>query len=88
MLQQAKLINAKALDKMYFVEYTIQKGEEPKKHLLSLVALGNNGRCAPPASLPQPSRCRINGKRLEACQSHAPCSDVQGCHAGLTVPVA
>ena len=46
-MQLAKLLDAKNVGKMYFVEYTVQKGEQPKRHLLSLVALGNNGRQAP-----------------------------------------
>ena len=45
-MQRAELLNAKQVGRAYFVEYTVTKPKQPKKHLLSLVALGNNGRCA------------------------------------------
>lgn len=44
-LQQAALINTKGLGTKYFVEYTVTKPSQAQRHLLSLVALGNNGTC-------------------------------------------
>lgn len=50
-LQEAKLLNTKERADTYFIEYTIQREEGDLRHLLSSVALGYNGRCAPhPAS--------------------------------------
>ena len=46
-VQVAELLAAKELGRMYYVEYTVQKAQEAKRHLLSLVALGNNGRHGP-----------------------------------------
>ncbi|KAK9794914.1 hypothetical protein WJX73_005447 [Symbiochloris irregularis] len=43
-VQLAELLNAKQVGKNYFVEYTVTKPKQSKRHLLSLVALGNNGR--------------------------------------------
>lgn len=40
----AKLVDAKDVGGMYFVEYTVQKQPGPARHLLSLVSLANNGR--------------------------------------------
>ena len=42
-MQEAKLIDARVVGKMYYVEYTVLKPKQDKRHLLSLVALGNNG---------------------------------------------
>lgn len=42
--QEAKLIEAKARNNMYFIEYTVKKPAQEQKHLLSAVALGFNGR--------------------------------------------
>lgn len=42
-IQQAALINTKGLGTKYFVEYTVTKPSQAQRHLLSLVALGNNG---------------------------------------------
>ena len=44
LLQEAKLIEAKARNNMYFIEYTVKKPSQEEKHLLSAVALGFNGR--------------------------------------------
>ncbi|KAK9831107.1 hypothetical protein WJX74_003609 [Apatococcus lobatus] len=43
-VQEAQLLAAKETNKMYYVEYTFKKPEEEKRHLVSLIALGNNGR--------------------------------------------
>ncbi|KAK9868584.1 hypothetical protein WJX84_001021 [Apatococcus fuscideae] len=43
-VQEARLIGAKETSKMYYVEYTFRKPSEQERHLVSLVALGNNGR--------------------------------------------
>ena len=45
-MQVARLLDARVQGRMYYVEYTVQKPKQSKKHLLSLVALGNNGRHA------------------------------------------
>lgn len=42
--QEAKLINAKNNNGMYFIEYTVKKPSQDEKHLLSAIALGFNGR--------------------------------------------
>ncbi|DBA88947.1 TPA: hypothetical protein ACH3X2_000177 [Trebouxia sp. C0005] len=42
--QEAKLLDAKAKNNMYFIEYTVKKPSQEQKHLLSAVALGFNGR--------------------------------------------
>ena len=46
-VQRAELLDAKQVGRNYFVEYTVTKPKQAKKHLLSMVALGNNGRHAP-----------------------------------------
>jgi len=38
------LLDAKARNNMYFIEYTVKKPSQEQKHLLSAVALGFNGR--------------------------------------------
>ena len=43
-MQEAQLLAAKESNKMYFVEYTFKKPNDQKRHLVSLVAFGNNGR--------------------------------------------
>ena len=43
-MQEAQLLAAKESNKMYYVEYTFKKPEDQKRHLVSLIALGNNGR--------------------------------------------
>lgn len=43
--QVVKLVDAGARGDSYFVEYTVQKMPEAKKHLYSQLALGYNGRC-------------------------------------------
>lgn len=43
-VQEAKLLDAKARNNMYFIEYTVKKPSQEQKHLLSAVALGFNGR--------------------------------------------
>jgi hypothetical protein len=43
-IQVAELINFDDKNNQYRVEYTVQKLPEPKRHLLSAVALGSNGR--------------------------------------------
>lgn len=45
-MQEAKLIDAKSRNNMYFIEYTVKKPSQEEKHLLSAVALGFNGRQA------------------------------------------
>lgn len=45
-LQEAKLLEAKNFGNMYYVEYTVLKPQQPMRRLLSLVALGHNGRQA------------------------------------------
>ncbi|DBA85676.1 TPA: hypothetical protein ACH3X1_005248 [Trebouxia sp. C0004] len=42
--QEARLLDAKARNNMYFIEYTVKKPSQEQKHLLSAVALGFNGR--------------------------------------------
>lgn len=42
-IQIAKLIDAKEVNDMYFVEYTVKKQAEEQKHLLTTLALGFNG---------------------------------------------
>ena len=42
--QEAKLLGAREADNTYFIEYTIKKGEEPQRHLMSTIAVGFNGR--------------------------------------------
>ena len=45
--QRAKLLDARELDRKYFLEYTVQKPEEDQpRHFLSAVSLGFNGRQA------------------------------------------
>lgn len=44
MVQEAKLIDAKSRNNMYFIEYTVKKPSQEEKHLLSAIALGFNGR--------------------------------------------
>lgn len=44
LMQEAKLIDAKSRNNMYFIEYTVKKPSQEEKHLLSAVALGFNGR--------------------------------------------
>ena len=44
MVQEAKLLSAKANKDMYFIEYTVKKPSQDQKHLLSAIALGFNGR--------------------------------------------
>lgn len=43
-LQIAKLVDAKERNSMYFVEYTVEKEPEAARHLLSLLAMGYNGK--------------------------------------------
>ena len=43
-LQEAKLLQAKSQNNMYFIEYTVTKPAQEQKHLMSAVALGFNGR--------------------------------------------
>ncbi len=38
------MLDAKARNNMYFIEYTVKKPSQEQKHLLSAVALGFNGR--------------------------------------------
>jgi len=42
--QEAKLLQAKSQNNMYFIEYTVTKPAQEQKHLMSAVALGFNGR--------------------------------------------
>mmetsp|Transcript_32571 Transcript_32571/g.39415 ORF Transcript_32571/g.39415 Transcript_32571/m.39415 type:complete len:111 (-) Transcript_32571:152-484(-) len=42
--QKAVLVDAKDRSGMYFVDYTLEMPGEFSRHLLSVVALGNNGR--------------------------------------------
>ena len=44
LLQEAKLLDAKSRNNIYFIEYTVKKPSQEEKHLLSAVALGFNGR--------------------------------------------
>lgn len=44
LVQEAKLIDAKSRNNMYFIEYTVKKPSQEEKHLLSAIALGFNGR--------------------------------------------
>ncbi|CAK9854871.1 unnamed protein product [Sphagnum jensenii] len=41
--QAAKLINSRSREGMYYVEYTIERPGERKRHLLSVVGIGSNG---------------------------------------------
>ncbi|KAH9560989.1 hypothetical protein CY35_06G138400 [Sphagnum magellanicum] len=41
--QAAKLINSRSREGMYYVEYTIERPGERKRHLLSVVGIGFNG---------------------------------------------
>ncbi|CAM6101926.1 unnamed protein product [Calypogeia fissa] len=41
--QAAKLIEARSRNGMYYIEYTIQKPGEAKRHLLSVVGMASNG---------------------------------------------
>ncbi|KAL3146573.1 hypothetical protein ABBQ32_000813 [Trebouxia sp. C0010 RCD-2024] len=43
-VQEAKLLDAKSRNNMYFIEYTVKKPSQEEKHLLSAIALGFNGR--------------------------------------------
>ncbi|GMH34355.1 hypothetical protein BSKO_02189 [Bryopsis sp. KO-2023] len=43
-VQTAQLVDASSMRGMYYVEYKLQKPEEGRKYLESLVALSNNGR--------------------------------------------
>ena len=45
-MQEAKLLEAKSRNNMYFIEYTVTKPAQEQKHLMSAVALGFNGRYA------------------------------------------
>lgn len=45
-VQEAKLLDAKSRNNMYFIEYTVKKPSQEEKHLLSAIALGFNGRQA------------------------------------------
>eukprot|EP00892_Ulva_mutabilis_P000872 jgi/Ulvmu1/10786/UM069_0020.1 len=40
----AKLVNTKTENSSYFVDYTVQRGTQPQRHLYSRVVLGFNGR--------------------------------------------
>ena len=72
-LQEAKLIEAKARNNMYFIEYTVKKPAQEQKHLLSAVALGFNGRSVAD-NLPCPFGNSISICVLHCCMSRRLCN--------------
>ena len=66
------MLDAKARNNMYFIEYTVKKPSQEQKHLLSAVALGFNGRYH--ASTPLRMFC------FAACA----CSHCQACWCHLS----
>lgn len=71
-LQEAKLIEAKARNNMYFIEYTVKKPAQEQKHLLSAVALGFNGRSVAD-NLPCPFWNSMSICVLHCCMSRRLC---------------
>ena len=71
-LQEAKLLDAKSRNNMYFIEYTVTKPAQEQKHLLSAVALGFNGRYRSIAAAAGPS-CAVYATPAEQLPTFALC---------------
>lgn len=74
LVQEAKLLDAKSRNNMYFIEYTVKKPSQEEKHLLSAIALGFNGRQVASAGccLCDLVKCEVCSFRNVASMLHTP----------------